>query len=647
VLLSRRDWVYSLSLLVPLAVYNLTLKACDIASRPGGFGLTRSLNLMRSDIFFNLGYALVWTGLFATARGGPLRWTVVVLFHAMTTLVATVRTCAHQYFRQTGTTLDYDILALWFPRFDEIKPMLKVPLLARVLLFFAAFYAALGPWLVTRAVGRWRGWSGISPTGTPGISLLGSLGLCLQGLGFGALSLLAGSSPAGASRSFARDPLVNLILTGAKEAIAGEDDSNVGADGRAVERPATNARLVPTPGTEKRNVVLIHLESTRARSVTPYNEGLETTPFLYELAKSSLLAERAYTTVPHTSKASVSVNCGIEPHLVQQATEANPGGIPARGLADLLMEQGYGAVFFQSSTENFDNFRDLTKNFGYEEYYPLESMSTEGFERSNYFGYEDDIMLKPSEEWLKKRRSEPFVAEYLTGTAHHDYAPPARYESKDFSEDDLLNRYLNCVRYQDSFVKNLIDQYKALGLYDNTIFVIYGDHGEGFGEHGRYVHEDNPYEESLKVPLIIHAPGWFENGERVEGLSNLTDILPTVLEMLGYEVKDGEYPGYSLLHPVPKNRTLMFSCFNKNKCLASIRGFEKYIYHYGNQPDEFFDLSEDPSEERNLTDRRAEEAGERRGELLMWRSRVNAIYTGKRYGRSKGHEPFAHRYPYE
>jgi arylsulfatase A-like enzyme len=631
VLLSRRDWVYSLSLLVPLTVYNLALKAYDIASRPGGFRFVRGLNLIRSDIFFNLGHALLWAGLFATARRGPLRWVVLVLFHTTTTFVAIVRTVAHRYFQQTGTTLDYDIVALWLPRFGEIKPMIKVPILARVFLLFATFYAALGPWLVTRAVGRWRGWD--SPAGTPGISLSGSLGLCLQGLGFGVLSLLADSSPAGASKSFARDPLANLILTGLKEAIAGEDDPN--ADDRTVENPAADARLVPTPRTEKRNVVLVHLESTRARSVTPYNDALETTPFLDELAKSSLLAERAYTTVPHTSKASVSVNCGIEPHLVQQATEANPGSIPARGLADLLTEQGYGTVFFQSSTENFDNFRDLAKNFGYEEYYPLESMSTEGFERSNYFGYEDDIMLKPSQEWLKMREDKPFMAEYLTGTAHHDYAPPPRYESKDFSEDELLDRYLNCVRYQDSFVKNLIDQYKDLGLYEATIFVLFGDHGEGFGEHGRYVHEDNPYEESLKIPLIIHAPGWFENGERVEGLSNLTDILPTVLEMLGYEVENGEYPGYSLLHPVPEDRTLFFSCFNKDKCLASLRNSEKYIYHYGNQPDEFFDLSEDPFEERNLTNERAEAVRERRDELLVWRSRINAMYIGKRYGGSR------------
>jgi lipoteichoic acid synthase len=619
--LSRQDRVYLLSLLIPFAVYNLALKVYDVASRSEKLGLARTLKLMRSDVFFNLGYALLWIGLFGAMRRGPLRRVVFFLFHVTTMLVATVRTSAHEYFRETGTALDYDIVALWLPRPRDVKQM--TPLSAWVVLAAALFYATLGPWLVSRASGRWQGWPAASPDGSPrrGSFFLGPLGLILQALGFGSLSLLTGPGTPGAGKAFARDPFVNLIVTGVKAAMA---KNNVGA---AVEQPAVGARLVRTPGTEKRNVVLVHLESIRARSVTPYNEQLKTTPFLDELAKKSLLGERAYTFIPNSLKASISVNCGIEPSL-RATVEAEPGGIPAPCLAGLLKGQGYRTVFFQSASEKFMYFGDQVKDFGYEEYYPLESMDTEGFERSNYFGYEDDVMLKSSEQWLKKRDDNPFVAEYLTSTGHHDYLPPTRYRHEDFVEDDKLNRYLNCVHYLDYFLKNLIEQYKKLGLYENTIFIIFGDHGDGFGEHGRYVHEDNPYEESLKIPLIIHAPWMSELGERVEELANLTDILPTVLDLLGYEVMGGKYPGYSLLRPLPEERTLFFSCTNREKCLASIKGYEKYIHHYGDQPDEFFDLSVDHLERNNVADERAEEAGKRRDELLAWRSRINAIYGG-------------------
>ena len=340
--------------------------------------------------------------------------------------------------------------------------------------------------------------------------------------------------------------------------------------------------------------------------------------------------------MPRTSKAIISVNCGIQPHLVEEITEARQGGIPARGLPNFLKEQRYSTAFFQSSTENFENYlRDLVENFGYAEYYPLESFDEsykEGFEWANYFGYEDDIMLKPSEEWLKKQRAHPFMGKYLTGTGHHDYQTSLRYGHENFSNDDVLNRYLNCLRYQDFFVRNLIEQYKELGYYEDTIFVLYGDHGEGFGEHDRWRHEDVIWEEDARVPLLIHAPGWFKGGERVKGLSNHTDILPTVLEMLDYELEDEEqYSGYSLLRPLPEERTLFFSCFHDDeKGLASLRGTEKYIYHYDGLPEEFFDLSENPFEEHNLVDQRDEqEIEERRNDVIAWRARGNAIYEGK------------------
>ncbi|MCA1837910.1 MAG: LTA synthase family protein, partial [Actinobacteria bacterium] len=287
---------------------------------------------------------------------------------------------------------------------------------------------------------------------------MSSLGLWLLALGFGSLSLLAGPGIAGAGESFARDSFINVVLTGVEGATASEGDYlDAGAP---VESPAAHVSLAETDQTEKRNVVLIHLESTRAQSVTPYNEDLKTTPFLDELAKSSLLAEQAYTIVPRTSKANVTVNCGIEPPLYP-GPEFEPGGIPVPCLAGLLKDQGYNTVFFMSTSETMDSFGKVVRNFGYDKFYSSETMNKGDFQVTNTFGYEDDIMLKPSEQWLKVHGNRPFMAEYLTGTGHYGYeCLGTRYEDEDFSEDDQLNRYLNCLHLQDIFVKNLIDQYK-------------------------------------------------------------------------------------------------------------------------------------------------------------------------------------------
>jgi phosphoglycerol transferase MdoB-like AlkP superfamily enzyme len=424
-----------------------------------------------------------------------------------------------------------------------------------------------------------------------------------------------------AGKSFSRDAVVNIVMSEVEHA----QIRDLVANASSIE-PPVDTRLQKTAQTEK-NVVLIHLESARARSMTPYNEDLDTTPYLDTLSKNSLLAERAYTIVPHTSKAVTSINCGIDPHLVREITEAEPGGVPARCLPELLKEQGYNSVWFSSATEHFEDRRDLVENFGYDDFRPVETMETEGFQKSNYFGYEDDIMLQPSRSWLEQHKDEPFLATYLGVTGHHDYRPIDRYGQKDYSNSPPLDHYQNEMRYLDFFVRNVIDQYKELGLYDDTIFVIYGDHGEGFGEHDLYQHDNTIYQEGLKVPFIIHAPGRFEEGKRVETLTNQLDILPTLFDMLGYKVKGGHYPGISLLGPPQEDRTLFFSCLDEYRCLASIQGTEKYIYFFGNQPEEVYDLASDPLERNNIADELSrKELKNKRLQVLAWYSKVNAMY---------------------
>lgn len=116
-LLSRRDWIYLLSLLIPFLLYDLALKSYDVTSQPDTHGLARTLDLMRADMFFDLGYVLFWIGLFvAMCRGKkPVRWAVILLMHTATVLAVLVAACAHWYFQETGATLDYATIAERIP----------------------------------------------------------------------------------------------------------------------------------------------------------------------------------------------------------------------------------------------------------------------------------------------------------------------------------------------------------------------------------------------------------------------------------------------------------------------------------------------------------------------------------------------------
>jgi lipoteichoic acid synthase len=629
-LLSRRDRVYLLSLLTPLVAYDLLLKGLLVVAWPEDPGFVGSLDLMRSDLLFNLGYVVLWIGLFAATRRGPSRRIVVGLFHAVTIVVALLTTCAYQYFKATGSTLDSDYLVLWLSSPEGTGGAIASEATPSLLALMAVIlvYAVLGPWLVTRLVVRWRGWSDtrVQPARTPWLRLAG---VVLTAYALFALSLLPSIIGVRAGNSFSRDAVVNMVMTAAQVA---EEDEGL-PEFSEPARPPPEASLSPTTETERRNVVLIFLESTRARATTPYNQNLETTPFLNELAKRSLLAERAYAVVPHTHNALTATNCGIEPPLDRWGTmslSARSDSVPSTCLAELLGKRGYDSAYFMSQASSFERSPKIMENLGYGEFYSVESMDKEGFEQTNYFGYEDDIMLEPSEEWLKEQKSSgrPFLATYLTSAPHHEYlAPQERYGRVEYTEDDLVNRYLNAVRYEDFFLKNLFVQYRELGLYEDTVFIVLGDHGEGFGEHARFQHDNVPYEEGLKIPMIVHDPRQFQNGARVTVPVNQLDILPTVADLLGYEIEGGGYEGSSLLGPLPTNRSLLFSCWNESGCLASLKGTEKYIYHFDDKPEEVFDLSKDPIERQNLAEQYPpERLEERRRELLEWRAKVNSRY---------------------
>ena len=641
-LLDRRDWVYLLSLLIPLVAYDLALKVVGLASEYPDSGVWDTLRLLRSELLFDAGYVVVWIGLFAGARRSLPRRVVLVLLHASAILVVVISTVAYQYFRSTGTVLNYGVVAYYLAKPGEAQGAVasNAPMGTWLVLSGALLYALPGPLLLTRALLSIRASRG--STGRPADAegeeatqgsrtprrTLTRKEFLAAGVGAAGVFLLKESlSPAeaGTKAPFLRAPVSTLVATELEQSRLEEAAKNA-----RVRHPLANARLRPTPRTRRRHVALIHLESTRERSVTPYAGDIGTMPYLATLARNSLLIERAYTTIPHTTQAITSVNSGLYPSPVTDLVEAEPGGIPARCLAELLSEQGYKSAWFQSAEQTFENRPQLVQNFGYQHFQAYESMNLRGFERANYLGYEDDIMLKSSRAWLEENASSPTLVTYLGVTPHDNYLPIYRYGRKKFSSREMLNRYLNNVCYDDFWVKNIIEQYKRLGLYEESIFIIYGDHGEAFGEHGVYHHDGVIWEEGLRIPLIVHDPQGFDGGERLPGPAHQLDLAPTIVDMLGYEVVDGEYPGRTLLS-LPEDRTMFFGCRPDLLSAARIQGQQKYVYHYGNRPEEYYDLKKDPLEKNNLISKVSRRELDRfRSELLAWHAEATAAYAQPR-----------------
>ncbi|MDX1429750.1 MAG: sulfatase-like hydrolase/transferase, partial [Rhodothermales bacterium] len=192
----------------------------------------------------------------------------------------------------------------------------------------------------------------------------------------------------------------------------------------------------------------------------------------------------------------------------------------------------------------------------------------------------------------------------------------------------LLAAYDASWAYLDHQIGRLFDQLEARGILDETVVVIVGDHGEAFGEHGLRFHSAVPYDEVLKVPAVIFAPGRIAPGSRATGLRQQTDLLPTVAEVMGARVEGGRLPGVSLLSEVPDSRTLYHAGWIENQSMAVRRGSRKFVYHFGRRPIEVFDTERDPLETSpEELESQSAAARDVAADLHLWRARVNAAYA--------------------
>jgi arylsulfatase A-like enzyme len=163
-------------------------------------------------------------------------------------------------------------------------------------------------------------------------------------------------------------------------------------------------------------------------------------------------------------------------------------------------------------------------------------------------GLMEDTLARAS-QWLHRWHAEgPFLLFVHTYEVHAPYSPPedarALVPSDALalppripppSEDGLADAvaYTAEVAHMDRLLGHFFSLLESLGRADDTIVVVVSDHGEAFGEHGVRGHGTGLFEEQLRIPMIWHAPGRIEAGRRVRGLVGLSDVTPTILELLG------------------------------------------------------------------------------------------------------------------
>ncbi|WP_231571583.1 LTA synthase family protein [Gordoniibacillus kamchatkensis] len=307
------------------------------------------------------------------------------------------------------------------------------------------------------------------------------------------------------------------------------------------------AEKAPLFATQRgKNVIVVQMEAFQNFPVGLKLGDQEITPNLNKLAKESYYFSRIFQQIGqgNTSDAEFMSNTSIYPTgTIAMSTGFGDRNLPS--LPKLLQKQGYEADTFHVNDVGFWDRAKLYPAIGFDHYFDKPYYNNDNF---NSFGASDEELYRVAGGKLKELHDQgkPFYAQLITVSSHHPFVIPKdrrKMELPASLEGKQLGDYLLAINYTDYALGKFIDQLKADGLWDNTIFVAYGDH---FGLQP----EDNdpkfvsgalgityhPYVSKFNVPLFIHVPGQ-KQGQTISQVGGQLDIMPTVANLLGISFK--------------------------------------------------------------------------------------------------------------
>ena len=335
------------------------------------------------------------------------------------------------------------------------------------------------------------------------------------------------------------------------------------------------------------DILVITLDTTRADHLSCYGYPRATSPFMDAFAEGARRFTRAYTPVPYTLPAHVSMFTGLWPkdHGVRNNILApvRPSVVSA---ASLLRTDGYLTAAFVSSFV-------LDRRFGLDH----------GFAR-----YDDRMTLRDRTDEQNNERpaqdTERAVIDYLSDLPQggrvflwvHLFDPHHPYRAHAGTPAGW-SVYDGEILHMDRSIGRILAEWdrRRQGLV-----VITADHGESLGDHGESYHGIFLYEPCVRVPMLVRAAGRTVPGTD-DRLASLTDIAATILDFAGISGPPG--PGRSLLSSAALHDRLYFESFvpADNFGWAAPFGIYKDGLKYIRLPrPELYDLTRDPGETKNL-----------------------------------------------
>ncbi|HSI66690.1 MAG TPA: LTA synthase family protein [Planococcus sp. (in: firmicutes)] len=304
---------------------------------------------------------------------------------------------------------------------------------------------------------------------------------------------------------------------------------------------------------EGKNLIVVTLESMQSFTINQEMNGEVITPFLNELTEDedTIYFPNFYhqTGLGKTSDSEFLLETGLYP-LGGAAVFFTHSGNTFNSMAEKLGNNGYTTNVQHANTKSFWNRDMMYESMGIDGFLDLKSFEVGEGQAVNW-GMKDIPFFEQSVDHMAEM-PQPFYSRLITLTNHHPFTLDE--EDKLIEEFDsnsgTLNRFFQTSRYLDEAVKELFEELKESGLYEDSIIVMYGDHYGISDNHNaamaQYLGKEiTPYESAQlqRVPFFVHIPGYGE-GEVNEEVGGQVDMRPTILHMLGLESdKDMQFGG--------------------------------------------------------------------------------------------------------
>lgn len=422
------------------------------------------------------------------------------------------------------------------------------------------------------------------------------------------------------------------------------------------------------------NLILVVLEGARADHLSCAGYGRETTPFLDRIGREGVRFANMIATAPWTLPAHASLFTGL--HSVTHGATDERRFLSARHqvLAEYAKAAGYRTAAFcvnpwVSPETGFGRGFDAFFTQRYHNRLAARAVQY-GRRAGDRLLRRKDAGARRTNDALKRwlaASPQPFCAYVHYNETHLPLDPPPPYGRQflpkglstarvravnqdgnrcmahdvAMTEEDfviLTALYDGALRYVDTRLREVADFLAARGEWDRTLLVVLGDHGEQLGEHGRIGHGFSLSEALLRVPLLLRCPPLLPQGFVVDELAATTDVLPTILALLGIAAESGRFHGRARLEAgrvtpgpaftVAERFRPNLDVFHQRFPQCDMRAFdvrqkvirtrhEKFLWR-SDEANELYDLRADPAESQNLIEQAPARAESLRRQLFDW-----------------------------